>query len=101
MEEKIAEMLKRQLNDNTREYFKDLKYGDVLKLKPIEELRQLQRDGLLLCSYIDSSMNYYAQNTGNIVFGKNFSVWGFISIGDYNWSLDMMEYVNLYKVDLI
>lgn len=96
-QERLQKMLSHQYQDDTKERFKNLKNGDVLVLKPHEELSN--RD--CRAGYF-SFMRIAHDKVGKIIFDiDKFSYFGVISL-TYDWSLDMMEYDNLQlEVELI
>ena len=95
---KIKEMLSNQRDPETKERFKDLKDGDVLKLKAVEDMIYATN---IYCSFT-SEMRQYAHQFTRFVFKEDeWSKNGYIRIGGYNYSLDMFLYGIDYNVSII
>lgn len=83
-------------NPATAERFKNLKSGDILKLRDDNILMEEEKMWLIMNGW-NSSM--YDKDI-TIVFGKNALLKLGIERG-WSWSLDMFEYANPYAVELI
>lgn len=96
-------MLAYQKNPETEKRFKNLKYGDILKIRELKDIVEENRRGKILCSW-NVSMNETDLVLGKkiIVFERMFfSSKGIYYNENWKWSLDMMEYAMPYVVDLL
>ena len=99
-EEKLRSMLEEQYFTTTKDRFKNLKNGDVLKLMDIDWL--IKNKHKVRCSFC-TGMEYSIEDT--IIF--DIDIWyygGYTCINKWNFSLDMFQYATEklpYSVDLL
>lgn len=96
-----------ELQDDTRDRFKYLQDGDVLKLRDVNIMVEESEDNYWDIDFVEEMKYLFLDDAKvredllSLVFDDSKWGTGYISYSGFAWSLDMFEYANTILTELI